>query len=82
MAPGMRRLYAPEAVAVRAAPDGVPLALGAAAVEAIREEWLVDDRWWIPERLQRRYFELALADGRAAVVFHCARSGRWYRQRA
>jgi hypothetical protein len=82
MAPGIRRLYAPEAVAVRTGPGGVPRALGRAAVEAIREEWLVDDRWWIPERLQRRYFELALADGRAIVVFHCALSGRWYRQRA
>jgi hypothetical protein len=82
MTPGLRRLYAPEPVAVRAGADGSPLAVAAARVEAVREEWVVDDRWWIPERLQRHYFELALADGRSAVVFRCALSGRWYRQRA
>jgi hypothetical protein len=43
---------------------------------------VVDDRWWIPEQLQRHYFELALANGRSTVVFRCALSGRWYRQRA
>ena len=82
MTPSLRRLYAPEPVAVRTEEDGTPLAVGEVGVEAVREEWVVDDRWWIPERLQRHYFELALASGRAAVVFRCARSGRWYRQRA
>jgi hypothetical protein len=80
--PGLRRLYAPEQVAVRIAPSGEPLAIEDAIVTAIREEWVVDDRWWIPEKLRRHYFELALADGRSAVVFRCALSGRWYRQRA
>jgi hypothetical protein len=80
--PGPRRLYAPEPAAVRVGPGGVPLALDGTAVEAVREQWEVDDRWWIPERLRREYFELALADGRALVVFRCALSGRWYRQRA
>ena len=78
----MRRLYAPESVSVRCGGDGVPLALDEVAVEAVREEWLVEDRWWIPEKLQRHYFELALADGRSVVVFRCALSERWYRQRA
>jgi hypothetical protein len=49
---------------------------------SVREEWVVDDRWWIPEKLQRHYFELAIAGGRSVAVFRCARSGRWYRQRA
>ena len=82
MAPGLRRLYAPRAVSVRADAAGAPRAVAGVGVEAVREEWEIDDRWWIPEALLRRYFELALADGRSAVVFHCARSGRWYRQRA
>jgi hypothetical protein len=82
MSPGLRRLYAPEPVAVRAGPDGAPLALEGAAVAAVRERWEVDDRWWIPQRLRREYFELALVDGRSVVVFRCALSGRWYRQRA
>ena len=61
---------------------GTPRALDHVAVEAIREQWEVDDRWWIPQRLRREYFELALANGRAVVVFRCVLSGRWYRQRA
>jgi hypothetical protein len=82
MAPGLRRLYAPEPVAVRTDGEGAPRTVDGAAVATVREEWVVDDRWWIPERLQRHYFELALASGRSAVVFRCALSGRWYRQRA
>lgn len=82
MSPGPRRLYAPEPVPVRVAADGSPLAVAAAEVVAIREEWVVDDRWWLPRRLTRHYFELALGDGRVAVVFRSGRSGRWYRQRA
>lgn len=82
MTPGPRRLYAPEPVAVRAGTGGLPLAVDGTAVEAVREQWEVDDRWWIPERLRREYFELALARGRSVVVFRCALSGRWYRQRA
>ena len=80
--PGLRRLYTPKLTTVEADPAGVPRTVDGVAVEALREEWVVDDRWWIPEQLQRHYFELALASGRSAVVFRCALSGRWYRQRA
>jgi hypothetical protein len=69
-------------VTARTGPNGTPLAVGDVDVATVREEWEVDDRWWIPERLQRRYFDLALANGRSVVVFRCALSGRWYRQRA
>jgi hypothetical protein len=81
MTPEPRRLYAPEPVAVRVG-AGTPLAVGAVAVEAVRERWEVDDRWWVPQKLWREYFELALANGRSVVVFRCALSDRWYRQRA
>ena len=50
-------------------------------VEAIREEWVIEDRWWTPHPLGRHYFELVLADGRDLVVFRAIVSGRWYRQR-
>jgi hypothetical protein len=79
---GPRRLNEPRPVAVRAATDGTPQAVGPAAVEAIREDWLVEDRWWTPRPLRRHYFELALADGRALTVFRDAGDGRWFRQRA
>lgn len=81
MTPGIRRLYAPSRVRVEVGAAGVPVAVGGTAVEAVREEWLVEDRWWSPRRLWRHYFELVLADGRDAVVFRDSR-GRWYRQRA
>jgi hypothetical protein len=82
MTPGLRRLYAPRPADIRADGSGVPLWVDGVAVEAVREEWLVEDRWWTPRPLRRRYFELALADGRAVTVFRRGRAGRWYRQRA
>ena len=82
MTPGLRRLYAPEPVAVRVGPDGSPLSVAGTVVEAVCEEGGVDDRWWIPQKLQRHYFDLALAGGRSVVVFRRAGDGRWHRQRA
>jgi hypothetical protein len=62
--------------------DGAPLAVGGVRVEAVREEWLVEDGWWTPRPLRRRYFELVLADGRCLVVFRePAGDGRWFEQR-
>ena len=80
--PGLRRLYAPQRVAIRTDPRGAPAQVEGVAVEAVREEWLVEDRWWTPRPLRRHYFELALGDGRALTVFRRAEGGRWYRQRA
>jgi hypothetical protein len=76
-----RRLYEPRRVEVRAGPDGAPREVAGVGVESVREEWLLEDRWWTPRPLRRRYFELVLADGRDEVVFRSV-SGRWYRQRA
>ena len=81
MTPGIRRLYAPRRVGVEVDAEGVPLAVGDVEVAAVREEWLVEDRWWTLRRLWRHYFELVLVDGRDLVVFRDSR-GRWYRQRA
>lgn len=73
-------VYAPRPADVRADRNGRPLAIGGARVEAIREEWLVEDRWWSAEPIARRYFEVVLASGRCEVVF--AERGRWFAQRA
>lgn len=73
-------VYQPQRVRVRTDAVGEPATVDAVAVEAIREEWLVEDRWWTPEPLRRRYFELVLADGRNVVVFRAA--SRWFVQRA
>ena len=81
MTPSVRRLYMPRQVMVQRDEGGAPLEVGGVEVEAIREDWLVEDRWWDPPVLHRRYYELVLADGRDVVVFRTA-GGRWYRQRA
>jgi hypothetical protein len=80
MTPGVRRLYVPRRVAVEVDPEGAPAAVEGVAVEVVREEWLVEDRWWTLRRLWRHYFELVLVDGRNVVVFRDS-AGRWYRQR-
>ena len=80
--PRLRRLAAPRPAAVRTRRDGIPEAVGETAVEAVLEEWVVEDRWWTGRPLRRRYFELVLADGRNVVVFRDLADGRWHRQRA
>jgi hypothetical protein len=71
---GMRRLGTPKPVSVRVGPGGVPLAVGRDAVDAVAEEWVVEDRWWTGRPIKRRYFELVLADGRNTVVFRDLRA--------
>jgi hypothetical protein len=79
---GSRRLGTPEPVPVDAGEGGAPAALGAVAVDSVREEWVVEDRWWTGRPLRRRYFELVLVDGRNVVVFRDLVGGGWYLQRA
>ena len=43
------QVYWPRPVRVDAGEDGVPLTVAGAAVEAVREDWLVEDRWWTPK---------------------------------
>lgn len=81
-APSGFALYRPRAVRVAADPDaGRPLAVEAGAVDSIREEWLVEDRWWTRDPIRRHYFELVLEDGRCLVVFRDLGAGGWYEQR-
>jgi hypothetical protein len=77
-----RRLAEPRPAAVSAGGGGAPVALAGRPVEAVREEWVVEDRWWTSRPLRRRYFELVLDDGRNAVVFRDLVDGRWFSQRA
>jgi hypothetical protein len=78
---GPRRLAPPKAVRVRADTAGRPEAIGGRAVEAVRESWLVEDRWWTDAPLRRRYWEIVTADGRDLVVFRDLEAGRWFSQR-
>ncbi len=78
---GPRRLSVPRRVAVRAADDGVPQVVDGREIDAVRESWLVEDRWWTERALRRRYWEVVSTCGRNEVVFHDLLSGRWWRQR-
>jgi hypothetical protein len=55
--------------------------VGGRAVEAVRESWLVEDRWWTPDPLRRRYWEVVTADGRDLVVYRDLQEGGWFAQR-
>ena len=76
-----RKLYAPRRVRVEVDDAEMPSAVEGIEVVAVREEWVVEDRWWTPRRLWRHYFELVLVDGSNLVVFRDS-AGRWHRQRA
>jgi hypothetical protein len=78
---GPRRLSIPRRVAVAAADDGSPQQVDGGVVDAVRESWLIEDRWWTGRPLRRRYWEVVTVDGRDEVVFCDLRSGRWWRQR-
>ena len=77
-----RPLAAPRPAVVSRNAGGSPIAFEGTPVEAVREEWVVDDRWWTERPLRRRYFELVLVDGRNVVVFRDLANARWYAQRA
>jgi hypothetical protein len=77
-----RALNLPRPVRVRAGAEGTPRAVDGRAIEAVRESWLVEDRWWTERPLRRRYWELVDARGCNHVVFHDLRSGGWFTQAA
>jgi CO dehydrogenase/acetyl-CoA synthase delta subunit len=78
---GPRRLSVPTRIAVRAGDDGRPVEVDGHQVDAVRESWLVEDRWWTEKPLRRHYWEVVTVSGRNEVVFCDLRSGRWWRQR-
>jgi hypothetical protein len=78
---GPRRLATPKPVEVSAGEGGRPDRVGGRGVEAIRESWLVEDRWWADKPLRRRYWEIVTDDGRNLVVFRDLRTQEWYAQR-
>jgi hypothetical protein len=60
--------------------DGFPAEVNGEAIDALRETWLVEDRWWTDQPLRRRYWELLGFRGRNVIVFHDLESGRWFLQ--
>jgi len=78
---GPRRLATPRQVDVRAGEGGRPEVVGGKRVEAVRESWLVEDRWWSDAPLRRRYWEVVTGDGRNLVLYRDLSTQAWYVQR-
>jgi hypothetical protein len=78
---GPRRLATPRKIAVEADEGGRPERVAGRGVEAVRESWLVEDRWWSDTPVRRRYWEVVTTDGRNLVLFKELGSGGWYTQR-
>jgi len=81
MVPSARRLAEPAAAQVLAGAGGRPIDVDGHEVIAVRESWLVEDRWWTARPLRRRYWEVVTIDGHDLVVFRDLVGGRWFRHR-
>lgn len=73
---GMRRLAQPMTVRVDERDDGRPASVDGQPVEAIRDTWLVEDRWWTGSPIRRRYWEVLTGKGSVRVIYRDG-SGRW-----
>jgi hypothetical protein len=78
---GSRRIGVPKPTTVEADERGMPLGVASVRVDTVREEWVVEDRWWTGNPMRRRYFELVLEDGRNVVVYRDLLDGGWFQQR-
>ena len=79
----LRALNAPQPTRITVGGDGRPAIVEGRAVEAVREEWRVEEGWWTDAPIRRRYLELVLEGGRIAMVFEDRRRpGHWYVQAA
>ena len=76
-----RQLNRPRPARVSARRGGAPCQVNGRTIEAVRESWLVEDRWWTHRPLRRRYWEMVSAEGANVVVFRDLRTGRWFTQR-
>ena len=77
----MKRLAKPREAKVREGAQGRPVAVDGREVEAVRESWLVEDRWWTPAPVRRRYWEVVTTCGRNLVVYRDLVGGGWFAQR-
>jgi len=76
-----RQLNLPRPARVLTGPGGTPERVDGHAIEAVRESWLVEDRWWTERPLRRRYWEAVSAAGANLIVFRDLQNDRWFTQR-
>ena len=74
-----RALNLPRTARVRVRQE-VPCEVNGERIDAVRESWLVEDRWWTEHPLRRRYWELVSARGRNLIVFHDLCADGWFTQ--
>lgn len=78
----LRRLDQPRPLRVITGPAGLPHAIIVGGtrreVTAIREDWLIQDRWWTDDPVDRHYFDLLVEPGRVVIAFLDTRSGAWF----
>jgi len=77
----VKRLSKPREARVREGAQGRPESVDGRQVEAVRESWLVEDRWWTPAPVRRRYWEVVTTCGRNLVVYRDLVEGEWFAQR-
>ena len=70
----------PQPIRVKATASGIPTVVDGKRVEAIRNDWLIEDRWWTRTPLRRRYWEVLTSTGRCLVLFHDLVTHRWFGQ--
>ena len=75
----LRRLSMPKPIEVTS-DSARPSTVNGHPVNAVSEDWVIEDRWWTGRPLRRRYFELVLGDGSSVVVFRDLERGRWFSQ--
>lgn len=59
---------------------GVPRIVDGERVETIRNEWLIEDKWWTPKPVRRRYWEVLTTSGGCLVIFRDLETHEWHRQ--
>jgi hypothetical protein len=74
-----RALNLPRAARVRSK-SGAPCEVNGERMDAMRESWLVEDRWWTDRPLRRRYWEIVSVRGHNLIVFHDLCAGGWFTQ--
>jgi hypothetical protein len=49
-------------------------------VESVTDCWRIDDEWWRPNPISRRYYRVVLSNGRMTDLYLDLITGEWYHQ--
>lgn len=51
-------------------------------ITSINKIWQIDEEWWRPQPIARRYYRVSTEEGRQITIFRDLVDGGWYRQNA